>query len=146
MFAELRANAWKTAAVVVAALAVVLLIVALYFRGVAAVSDASAEQAKQEASQARAEVDALKEARVRDVKAFIAASAARQSVDEHTAVSDQRATQIEVKYRDRIVEVPAVCPGPDADLLRDQHAQAERLSAAENRLRGIGHTSQEAPR
>ena len=142
MFSKL----WQSVAAILGVLAVALLIAALYFRGTAAVSDARADKAEQEADQARAEVDALKEARLRDVKAFIAASTARAQVDEQTAVSDQRAAQIEVKYRDRIVEVPAVCPGPDADLLRDQQAQAERLSAAENRLRGIGHTSQEAPR
>ena len=142
MFSKL----WQSVAAILGVLAVALLIAALYFRGTAAVSDALADKAEQEADQARAEVDALKEARLRDVKAFIAASAARQAVDQQTAESDQRAAQIEVKYRDRIVEVPAVCPGPDADLLRDQQAQAERLSAAENRLRGIGHTSQEAPR
>lgn len=142
MFSKL----WQSVAAILGVLAVALLIAALYFRGTAAVSDARADKAEQEADQARAEVDALKEARLRDVKAFIAASAARAQVDEQTAVSDQRAAQIEVKYRDRIVEVPAVCPGPDADLLRDQQAQAERLSAAEGRLRGIGHTSQEAPR
>lgn len=137
---------WQTVAAILGALAVTFLVAALFFRGSAAVADARADAAAGELDQARAEVDGLKEARVRDVKAFIAASAARQTVDEHTAVSDQRATQIEVKYRDRIVEVPAVCPGPDADLLRDQQAQAARLLAAEDRLRGAGRASQEAPR
>jgi hypothetical protein len=140
MFSKL----WQSVAAILGVLAVALLIAALYFRGTAAVSDARAHKAEQEADQARAEVDALKEARLRDVKAFIAASAARQAVDQQTAESDQRAAQIEVKYRDRIVEVPAVCPGPDADLLRDQQAQAERLSAAESRLRGVRRAAEEA--
>lgn len=142
MFSKL----WQAVAAILGVLVVILLIVALMFRGSAAVANAGKDAAIVERDQARAEVDGLKEARVRDVKAFIAASAARQSVDEHTAVSDQRATQIEVKYRDRIVEVPAVCPGPDADLLRDQQAQAARLSAAEGRLRGVRSPAQEAPR
>lgn len=135
---------WKLTAGVLGVLVVILLIVALLFRGSAAVANAGKDAAIRERDQARAEVDGLKEARVRDVKAFIAASTARAAVDEHTAVSDQRATQIEVKYRDRIVEVPAVCPSPDADLLRDQQAQGQRLLAAEDRLRGIRRSPQEA--
>lgn len=144
ILAELRANAWKITAGIAAALAVAALIGLLYFRGISALSDARAAEAEQERDSARQEVVSLKEARVRDVKAFIATATARETVDQHTAASDQRAVQIEVKYRDRIVEVPAVCPGPDADLLRDQQAQAERLSAAEGRLRGVRRAAEEA--
>ena len=50
---------WKLTAGVLGVLAVALLIAALYFRGTAAVSDARADKAEQEADQARAEVDAL---------------------------------------------------------------------------------------
>lgn len=56
---KIRANAWKFTAIVVSVLAAALLIAALYFRGTAAVSDARADKAEQEADQARAQVDAL---------------------------------------------------------------------------------------
>ena len=58
MFSKL----WQSVAAILGVLAVALLIAALYFRGTAAVSDARADKAEQEADQARAEVDALKEA------------------------------------------------------------------------------------
>ena len=64
---KIRANAWKLTAIAVAVLAVALLIAALYFRGNAAVSDASADKARQERDAARAQVDVLKAARQRDV-------------------------------------------------------------------------------
>lgn len=134
---KIRANAWKFAAIAVAVLAVAAVLAALYFRGNAAVSDASAGKAKQEAAQARAEVDALKAARQRDVAAYLEAAKARETVDTHTAQSNSRLTQIEVRYRDRIVEVPAACPAPDADLMRELAEQTARLSGAEDRLRRV---------
>ena len=134
---KIRANAWKLTAIAVAVLAVALLIAALYFRGTAAVSDARADKAEQEADQARAEVDALKAARQRDVAAYLEAAKARETVDTHTAQSNNRLAQIEVRYRDRIVEVPAACPAPDADLMRELAEQTARLSGAEDRLRRV---------
>lgn len=55
MFSKL----WQSVAAILGVLAFALLIAALYFRGTAAVSDARADKAEQEADQARAEVDAL---------------------------------------------------------------------------------------
>jgi len=136
-FSEIRANAWKLTAIAVAVLAVALLIAALYFRGTAAVSDASADKARQERDAARAQVDALRAARQRDVAAYLEAAKARETVDTHTAQSNNRLTQIEVRYRDRIVEVPAACPAPDADLMRELGEQTARLSGAEDRLRRV---------
>lgn len=78
MFSKL----WQSVAAILGALAVVLLIVALYFRGVAAVSDASAEQAKQEASQARAEVDALRKTLDTERKRADAMTAIAQNYEE----------------------------------------------------------------
>ena len=56
MFSKL----WQSVAAILGVLAVALLIVALYFRGTAAVFDARADKAEQEADQVRAEVDALR--------------------------------------------------------------------------------------
>lgn len=137
ILSEIRANAWKFAAIAVAVLAVAAVLAALYFRGNASVSDASASKAKQERDAARAQVDALKAARQRDVAAYLEAAKARYTVDAHTAKSNNRLTQIEVRYRDRIVEVPAACPAPDADLMRELGEQTARLSGAEDRLRRV---------
>lgn len=136
-FAEIRANAWKLTAIAVAVLAVAAVLAALYFRWNAAVSDASADKARQERDAARAQVDALKTARQRDVAAYLEAAKARETVDAHTAQSNNRMTQIEVRYRDRIVEVPAACHAPDADLMRELAEQTARLSGAEDRLRRV---------
>lgn len=133
----LRAGAWKYAALACALLAVAAVLAALYFRGNAAVSDASASKARQERDAAREQVDALRAARQRDVAAYLEAAKARETVDTHTAQSNNRLTQIEVRYRDRIVEVPAACPAPDADLMRELAEQTARLSGAEDRLRRV---------
>lgn len=56
---ELRANAWKLASAVLTVLAVVALLSALYFRGSAALSDAGARTAQQEADYQRSRANAV---------------------------------------------------------------------------------------
>lgn len=140
---KLRANAWKFATIAVAVLAVAAVLAALYFRGDAAVSDARADKARQERDAARAQVDALNEARKRDVASYLESAKARAAVDAHTDQSNNRLTQIEVRYRDRIVEVPAACPAPDADLMRELGEQTARVSSAEDRLRRVRRAAEE---
>lgn len=138
IFSEVRAQAWKYATYALAVLAVAAIIAAVIFRGNAAGARLTARNAEQERDQARAEVVSLKAANDRDAKAEVLTTTARQTVDESTAVSDQRAAQIKVTYRDRIVEVPAVCPVPDPGLMQELAQQAARISAAEGGLRGAG--------
>lgn len=145
-FAELRANAWKFTSAALLVLAVAALMSALYFRGSAALSDASAKAAEQEADYQRSQVNALLNARKRDESSADLASKAEQQVATHTAVSNDRLTKIEVRYRDRPVEVPAVCPGPDPVLLQDLAEQTSRISAAADRLRGIPGAGQATAR
>lgn len=145
ILATIRANLWKLTAIAVAVLAVIAVLAALYFRGNAAVSDASADNARQERDAARAQVNELKKARQRDVAAYLEAAKARETVDTHTAQSNNRLTQIEVRYRDRIVEVPAACPAPDADLMRELGEQTARLSGAEDRLRRVRRAAEGDP-
>jgi hypothetical protein len=142
ILSEARANAWKFTSAALLVLAVAALLSALYFRGSAALSDASAKAAEADRDYARSERDALLSARNRDDKASAAGETARAQVDAHTATSNERLTQIEVRYRDRTIQVPAVCPAPDPDLVRDLGQQAARLSAAEGRLRAVRPASQ----
>lgn len=146
VLSELRANAWKAASGVLAVLAVAALLAALVFRGSATLSDARAQMAEQEADYQRAQVDSLSKARARDAKAEELGQKAEGQVAQHTAQSNERLNQIEVRYRDRIVQVPATCPAPDAQLMQDLAEQTGRISAAANRLRGISGSGQEASR
>lgn len=59
IISELRANAWKLASAVLTVLAVAALLSALYFRGSAALSNASAKAAQQEADYQRSRADAV---------------------------------------------------------------------------------------
>ncbi|MBO9717511.1 MAG: hypothetical protein J7507_12065 [Pseudoxanthomonas sp.] len=144
-FAEARAQAWRIATALCAVLAVAAVIAALWFRGSAADALRDRDSAAADRDAARAQVDALTKARARDDTAATAAETARATVDQHTATSNDRKAAIEVRYRDRIVQIPADCPAPDADLVREQSAQAERLSAAEDRLRRVRPAAQAGP-
>lgn len=145
IFSEIRAQAWKYACIAVAVLAVAAAITATVFRIQNLGLHRDYDAAKSERDSARAEVDALKGARKRDDKSAELTTEARATVADQAAASNQRAAQIQVKYRDRIVEVPANCPVPDAGLMSELADQAARLSAAEAGLRGIGRSAEKAP-
>ena len=137
---------WRYVSYVLAALAVAALLAALFFRGSAAVALRDRDDAVAQRDAARAQVTALTQARTRDDTAATATEAARATVDQHTADSNDRKTQIEVRYRDRIVEVPAVCPLPDDGLMREHAAQRQRVLAAEDRLRRTRPAAQDVAR
>ena len=93
ILAELRANAWKITAGVVAALAVAALIGLLYFRGISALSDARATQAESERDSARQEVVSLKEAIVTERRRTEAMAAIAKDYEEQkdaAAVESER--------------------------------------------------------
>lgn len=146
IFSELRASAWKYGCIALAVLAVAATVTATVFHIRNLVLVRNYDAAIGERDSARAEVDALSKARKRDDKSAELTTEARATVADQAAVSDQRAARIEVQYRDRIVQVPSVCPAPDADLMRELGEQASRLSAAEDRLRRIGRASEKASR
>lgn len=145
VFSEIRAQAWKWGCIAFAVLAVsaAVLATAFHIRNLVLVRDYDA--AIGERDTARAQVDALSKARKRDDKSAELTTEARTAVADQAAVSDQRAAQIQVKYRDRIVQVPANCPVPDAGLMSELTEQAARLSSAEDRLRRAGRATKEAP-
>jgi hypothetical protein len=145
IFSEIRAQAWKYGCIAVAVLAVAAAVTATVFHVQNLKLHGDYDAALGERDSARAEAVSLKQSRERDDKAAVLTTEARATVADQTAVSDQRAARIEVQYRDRIVQVPSVCPAPDADLMRELADQAARLSAAEAGLRGIGRAAKGSP-
>ena len=145
IWSELRAQGWKYGCILVAVLAVAAAVAATVFHIQNLELSRDYDAAKSERDTARAEVVSLKESRKRDDKSAELTTEARTTVADQAAVSDQRAAQIQVKYRDRIVEVPANCPLPSPELMSELAEQAARLSAGEDRLRGIGRPAEKAP-
>lgn len=146
ILANLRASAWKYGCIAVAVLAVAAAITATVFHIQNLELSSDYDAAKRDRDSARAEVVSLNQARERDESSAALTTEARTTVDAATAVSDTRATQIEVRYRDRVVQVPAACPSPDPDLMRDLAAQTARVLAAEDRLRRVGRAPKEGAR
>ena len=145
IWSEIRAQAWKYGCIALAVLAVAAAVTATVFHIQNLELGRDYDAAKSERDTARAEVVSLTKARARDDAAATLTVEARTTVADQAAVSGQRAAQIQVKYRDRIVEVPANCPAPDAGLMSELAEQAARLSAAEDRLRRAGRPAKEAP-
>ena len=133
MFAQL----YKWAAIVFAVLAVALLLWCMFLRESASNSDLRAAAEHERANVLAQQVLRAEEARKRAEVASAETDAARSRTDNRTAEQTERQARIEVKYRDRIIEVPAVCPSPDADLMRELAEGAARVSATEGRLRGL---------
>ena len=136
ILSELRANAWRFAALALSVLAVALLIVGLLFwvRGTSAVARADAAEQRAEASEARAK--ALSEALARDGVSDGFTATAQQAMDTNAAAITSRLSAIEGRLHDR-APVPAVCPEPDPVLVRDAAEAASRIRAAEGRLRSL---------
>ena len=131
------AQLYKWAAIVFAVLAVAAVVTAILFRADSRNSDLRAAAANQRAHVLEAQVLRAEEARKRAEVSNAETDAARSRTDDRTAEQTERQARIEVKYRDRIVEVPAVCPSPDAGLLQELAEGAARVSATEGRLRGL---------
>lgn len=136
LFSELRASAYKIAAAVFGVLAVALLIACLFLqvRATRANVRADAESARADKSEARAK--ALSEALIRDGVSESFTNLAISRMDASAAETTERLSALERKINAR-PPVPAVCPGPDADLLRESAAAGSRIRAAEGRLRDL---------
>lgn len=133
-FAELRANAWKYAAIAVAVLAVAAGLAALYFRGNAALSDASADKAKQERNQAREEVDALGAAAEQTKESVQISRDTAARVDTEQADTASRTAKA-VERIDAVIETSPRPAGPaDADVLRESREAYRRAIAAHCRV------------
>jgi len=133
---ELRASAYKIASAVFGVLAVALLIglMFLWNRATRADARADAESARAEASEARAK--ALSDALAQDSVSQSVTDFAQHATDESAATINARMARLEASKNDR-PPVPAVCPGPDADLLRESAEVGSRFRAAEGRLRDL---------
>lgn len=131
------AQLYKWAAIVFAVLAVAAVLATFYFRANAASADLRADAEHARANVLAQQVLRAEEARKRAEVSNAETDAARSRTDDRTAEQTERQARIEVKYRDRIIEVPAVCPSPDAGLLQELAEGAARVSATEGRLRGL---------
>src|SRR5690606_5961053 len=128
------AQLYKWAAIALTVLAVAAVLATFYFRANAASADLRADAEHARANVLAQQVLRAEEARKRAEVSNAETDAARSRTDDRTAEQTERQARIEVKYRDRIIEVPAVCPSPDADLLRELAEGAARVSATEGRL------------
>lgn len=122
---------------ILAVLAVAAVIVCAFLWVAGDAARARADAAGQRAEALEGQVTAWQESAVRDALADNFTALARTAGEDRAAAITERQARIEVKYRDRIVEVPAVCPAPDADLLRELAEGAARISATEDRLRSL---------
>src|SRR5574343_305695 len=136
ILSELRASAYKIAAAVFGVLAVALLIGCMFLwnRATRANVRADAESARAEASDARAK--ALSDALARDAVSQSATNVAQHATDESAATIKARLARMEARKNDR-PPVPAVCLGPDADLVRESAEAGSRFRSAEGRLRDL---------
>jgi len=136
LWSELRASAYKIASAVFGVLAVALLIWCMFLWNRATRADvrADAESARAEASEARAK--ALTDALARDAVSQSVTDVAQHATDESAATINARLARLEARKNDR-PPVPAVCPGPDADLVRESAEAGDRIRASQDRLRDL---------
>ena len=135
-FSELRAQAWKYATYALGVLAVALLIVGLIFwvRGTRA--DARADAAEQRAEASEARVRALNEALARDGVSQGFTDTAVMAMDANAAETKQRLSLLERRLDGR-PPVPAVCPSPAPEFLRESQEAGGRFRSAEAGLRDL---------
>lgn len=131
------AQLYKWTAIAFAVLAVAAVLATFYFRANATSADLRADAEHARANVLAQQVLRAEEARKRAEVSSAETDAARSRTDDRTAEQTERQARIEVKYRDRIIEVPAVCPSPDSGLLQELAEGAARVSATEGRLRGL---------
>lgn len=144
ILSELRANAYKVGTILFGALAVALLIACLFLKDRATRANvrADAQSARAEASEARAK--ALSDALARDKSAAEATDAAIKAMHASADAATARLARLEGRLNDR-PPVPAVCPSPDADLLRESAESASRFRAAERELWGLRGSEGQRP-
>ena len=125
---------WRAALFAVLAVAAVVACLFLGWRGAA--DRLRADAAEQRAEALAGQVKALKAAEARADVADKATHVALSNMDKAAAETNERLARLEGRIRDR-PPVPAVCPDPDADLLRESQAGADRFRAASGELRRL---------
>lgn len=136
ILSELRAQGWRIAAALFGVLAVALLIGCLFLWNGATRANVRADAESRRAQESEARAKALSDALARDGVSDGFTDTARQAMDKNAAAINDRLSAIEGRLHDR-PPVPAVCPDPDADLLRESAEATGRFLAAENRLRDL---------
>lgn len=121
-------------ALLAAVLALTLVLGWALWRSEGAKRAEDAATARATAAEARAR--ALSEALIRDGVSDSFTALAVGRMDASAAETNERLRALEGKINAR-PPVPAMCPGPDADLLRESAEGERRFRAAEGRLRGI---------
>jgi hypothetical protein len=131
VFANLRANAWKFAALLCAVLAVAVFVYCLFLR--VGVSDARlrADAAEVAAKSLAGQVAALKEAGRRDAVAQEATTVAREAAAKRQPEQEARAAKVK-GYAD---SAAGGCVA-DPRIVRELEAGESRFRAASDRLRG----------
>lgn len=143
---QARATAWKWIAGALGIVAAIAIVLALMFRGDALVADLRAAEVEAERDDLRYQIADLKAAAKRDEASTDATNAARQAAADREPQQQERAKRVESLTRDRIVEVPGVCPVPDPDLMHELKEGSARIHRAEDRLRSIRSTDGKAAR
>lgn len=144
-FSEIRAQGWKYACLAIAVLAVAAAFAAALFWGRSVGDRARADAAGQRAATAEAAVAALRLAIERDDHSAQATEKARDSAEQRATEREDRVTRVEVIANESRPPVPDVCPSPDPRISAELQDGGARVRAAEDRLRGIGHSEGKAP-
>jgi len=136
-FANLRAQAWKIAAIGSAALGVAALVACVFlaWRGADARSDAAAQ--KERADRLASDLEAVRQAQVRDAIAANDAAIARRAIEAQVTQHNERAHRVEIIAYEPRPPVPADCPLPDPRLVRELEEGAGRVRAAVDQLRSL---------
>lgn len=121
-------------ALLAAVLALTLVLGWALWRSEGAKRAEDAATARATAAEARAR--ALSEALIRDGVSDSFTALAVGRMDASAAETNERLRALEGKINAR-PPVPAVCPGPYADLLRESEAASSRIRASESRLRSL---------
>jgi hypothetical protein len=132
------AGLWKYLAGALAVLAVAAILAAVLFHERAAAGRARADAAEGRASALEAQLREARAAAKRDDISTDATSVARTSAADRNTEHNARAERVEAIAHESRPPVSVVCPAPDPRLMRELAEGRKRVSATEDRLRGIG--------
>lgn len=143
-FSELRANAWRFAAIALGVLAVALLITCLIFWNSATRANvrADAESARAEALQT--ELATVRESMARDAVANSFTEGARAAMENSAAETNARFAKLQGILNGRS-PVPVDCPSPDPDIMRELAEGSRNFSSSLGRLRGLRSAEGSSP-
>jgi hypothetical protein len=136
ILSELRAQGWKYACLAFGVLAVALLIACLFLWGRGLRADSRADAAEQRAQASEERVEELSRALIRDAVSDAFSDGAKTAMEASAATINDRLSQLERRLDGR-PPVPAVCPSPDPEFLRESAEAGDRIRAAEGRLRNL---------